>query len=378
MSRTSFDVAVILGTRPEAIKLAPVVHALRAKGLSVRLVSSGQHQELARGALESFGLEPDVDLHAMRAEQSLPDLMARLLTSLGAELESARPRLALVQGDAATTLAGALACHYLHLPCLHVEAGLRTGRLDAPWPEEMNRCLTDRLCTRHYPPTAWARQNLIREGFDPSGMVVTGQTGVDAALDIASRMPRGLPAELQGILPEDGARIVYCTEHRRENLDGAIHDVVSALHSVVSDRHDVRVILPAHPNPAVRRQLHDLVGRHERLLIISPVSYACSIWLMQHAAAIVTDSGGIQEEAPSFGVPVLVTREVTERPEGIEAGFLRISGTRPDSVIHHLQQVLDDPGLRQTLRQRSNPFGDGRASERIAEDVEHVLRAARA
>ncbi|MGH9869779.1 MAG: non-hydrolyzing UDP-N-acetylglucosamine 2-epimerase [Candidatus Polarisedimenticolia bacterium] len=370
----SFDVAVILGTRPEAIKLSPVVHALRARGLSVRVISSGQHEDLVGGALASFGLQPDADLRVMRTDQSLSDLTARLIVSLSRELESRRPRLAVVQGDAATTLAGALVCHDLRLPCAHVEAGLRTGNRNAPWPEEMNRCLTDRLCTRHYPPTEWARQNLIREGLDPSGMVVTGQTGVDAALLVAARLPRETPAELRDVLPDDGARVIYCTGHRRESLGGAIRDVVTALHAVVQERRDVRVILPAHPNPAVQRQLRDLASRHERLNIIEPVSYECSIWLMQRADAIVSDSGGIQEEAPSFGVPVLVTREVTERPEGIEAGFLRLVGTRPDSVIHHLQSVLDDADLRRSLKGRPNPFGDGRASERIADDVVTILR----
>ncbi|HET6373809.1 MAG TPA: UDP-N-acetylglucosamine 2-epimerase (non-hydrolyzing) [Candidatus Polarisedimenticolia bacterium] len=370
----SADVAVILGTRPEAIKLAPVVFALRGRGLRVRVVSSGQHRQLLDQALAAFGLKADVDLQVMREDQDLPGLTARMVTALATELAAQRPRFAIVQGDAATTFAGALACFYLKIPCGHVEAGLRSGSLEAPWPEEMNRRLTDRLCTHHYPPTEWARRNLADEGIDPSRTLVTGQTGVDAALLMSARVSDEIPVELAGFVDHDGRRLIYSTGHRRESFGGGIREVASALLAAVKQREDCRVVLPAHPNPNVGKQLAEIVGAHDRMHLIGPVSYACSIWLMRHADAIVSDSGGIQEEAPSFGVPVLVTRDVTERPEGVEAGFLRLVGTRTDSVLKHLLMVLDDPGLKQRLSSKPNPYGDGKASERIAADVQRILQ----
>jgi UDP-N-acetylglucosamine 2-epimerase len=367
------DVAVIIGTRPEAIKVAPVVSALRRSGVRVRIVATGQHRELLHQALAAFDLQTDVDLQIMQRDQDLTGLTARALTTLTGALEADRPRFALVQGDATTALAGALSCFYLKIPCGHVEAGLRSGTLQAPWPEEMNRRLVDQLCTRHYPPTEGARRNLLKEGFDPSSMLVTGQTGVDAVLQMKERTGDEVPRELAGLAGGDGVRLIYATGHRRENFSGEIRHVTSALRALVEERPEVRVIFAAHPNPSVGRQLADLIGSHERLNIIGAVSYPSSIWLMRHAHVIVTDSGGIQEEAPTFGVPVLVTRDVTERPEGIEPGFLRIVGTDTASVLGHLRSTLDDAGLRERLRTQPNPYGDGQASRRITEDVTRML-----
>ena len=366
-------VAVIVGTRPEAIKLAPVVLALRQRGVSVRIVATGQHRDLLHGALAAFDLRADVDLLTMRVGQDLAGSTARLVEALSQALQELRPTFALVQGDATSTLAGALVCFYLGIPCGHVEAGLRSGSLHAPWPEEMNRRLTDRLCTHHYPPTERARRNLLDDGIDPANTIMTGQTGVDAALLISERMDGAVPPEIAGVVRGGQELLVYATAHRRESFDGKIRDVAAALHSIVRERPDVRVVLPAHPNPNVRREIAGFVGTHDRLHIIDPVSYSCSIWLMRHAAAIVSDSGGIQEEAPSFGVPVLVTREVTERPEGVDAGFLRLVGTGAESVSQHLRAVLEDRGLKQRLRGVPNPYGDGHASRRIADDVARIV-----
>ncbi len=368
------DVAVIVGTRPEAIKLAPVVIALRRLSLNVRILASGQHRDLLDQALRAFCLRADVNLQVMRENQDLTGLTVRLLTRVTEALNEDLPRIALVQGDATTTLAGALACFYLKVPCGHVEAGLRSGDRNAPWPEEMNRRLTDGLCTHHYAPTENARRNLISEGIDPSRTLVTGQTGVDAALLMAAQMSESVPDEIAELVAGESMRLVYATGHRRESFDGGIRRVAAALRAIVQERPDVHVIFPAHPNPNVTRQLADITGTHERLHIIGPVSYACSIWLMRHADVIVSDSGGLQEEAPSFGVPVLVTRSVTERPEGVEAGFLRIVGTRTESVLLHLRSVLDDRELKQRLRAKLNPYGDGQASRRIAEDVVRILQ----
>jgi UDP-N-acetylglucosamine 2-epimerase len=270
-------------------------------------------------------------------------------------------------------MAAALAAFYLHLPCAHVEAGLRSHDRRAPWPEEMNRRLTDQLCTRYYPPTEGARRNLIAEGIDSEAILITGQTGVDAALLISRQVQSAVPSELAGVVEEDGLRLIYATGHRRESFDGGIAGVAAALRAIIQERPDVRVVYPAHPNPNVLRQLSAVVGSHERLHIIRPVSYPCSVWLMSHASVIVSDSGGIQEEAPSFGVPVLVTRDVTERPEGVEAGFLRIVGTRTERVLEQLRAVLDDATLRERLGKTSNPYGDGLASRRIADDVVRLL-----
>lgn len=368
------DVAVIAGTRPEAIKLAPVVLALRARGLDVRIVASGQHRHLLDQALTAFGLHADVDLQAMREDQDLPGLTVRLVTVLTEALIADPPRIALVQGDASTALAGALACFYLRIPCAHVEAGLRSGSRHAPWPEEMNRQLTDRLCTHHYPPTEGARRNLESEGIDPCNTRVTGQTGVDSALLVAARLGDEVPQEVASLPRDASNRLVYVTGHRRESFGGGIRDVAVAMLAIVNERPDVRVIMPVHPNPNVAREVARVVGRHERLHCIGPVSYPCSIWLIRHAAAVVTDSGGIQEEAPCFGVPVLVTRSLTERPEGLEAGFLRLVGTRTESVVQNLTAVLGDAGLKGRLEATPNPYGDGTAAPRIAADVVRILR----
>jgi len=373
LQEVTTDLAVIIGTRPEAIKMAPVVSALRASEIRVRIVATGQHQELLYQALAAFDLRADIDLQVMQPDQDLTGLTARALSGVTAALQADRPRFALVQGDATTAVAGALACFYLGIPCGHVEAGLRSGNLQAPWPEEMNRRLADQLCERRYAPTEGARRNLLKEGFDPSSLLVTGQTGVDAVLQVASRSGEEVPRELAAVVRGDGTRLVYATGHRRESFHGEIRNVVSALRALVVERPDVRVIFAAHPNPSVGRQLADLVGSHERLHIIAAVSYPGSIWLMRHAEVIVSDSGGIQEEAPSFGVPVLVTRDVTERPEGIEAGFLRIVGTRTEEVLAGLRSTLDDTGLRRRLTSVPNPYGDGQASRRIAGDVALIL-----
>lgn len=354
--------------------MAPVVSAMRASGLAVRIVASGQHRDLLHRALGAFGLRADLDLEVMREGQDLPDLTARLVDSISGALRSEPPRFALVHGDATTTMAAALACFYLKIPCGHVEAGLRSGNRYAPWPEEMNRRVTDQLCTHHYPPTRGALENLVREGVDTSHALVTGQTGVDAALLMAPRVGDAVPEEIAGLVDGNRSQLVYSTGHRRESFDGGIRSVAAALRAMVQERPECLVIFPAHPNPSVGGQLAEFVGAHERLHIIGPVSYGCSIWLMQHADAIVSDSGGIQEEAPSFGVPVLVTRAVTERPEGVEAGFLRIVGTRTDSVLQHLRSVLDDVRLKERLKTKPNPYGDGQASRRIAEDVTRILR----
>lgn len=360
------DVTVIAGTRPEAIKLAPVVHAMRETGLGVQLLATGQHRELLARALADFDLTADDDLDVMNDEQSLSELTARLMSLLPPALAAAAPRLVMVQGDTTTAFAGALAAFYAGLPCAHVEAGLRSGDRAAPWPEELNRQLADRLCTRHYAPTTRARDNLLRENIDPSSIVVTGQTGVDAALWTSGRLGETTPAELAALDIKPGRRLVYATGHRREALlSGGLAGVAEALKQSAQEFPDLVVVFAAHPNPAARRQVAGLQGL-ERVHLVEPLSYPASVWMLRRATVIVSDSGGIQEEAPSFGKPVLVTREVTERPEGVEAGFLKLVGTRTESILDALRETLRHPPA---LDGKPNPYGDGRAAMRIAEDV---------
>jgi UDP-N-acetylglucosamine 2-epimerase (non-hydrolysing) len=359
------DVSIVVGTRPEAIKCAPVVFALRERKLQVRLVASGQHAALLDDALAAFGLTADVNLHAMGDAPDLPGLTSRLIERIAADLRESPPRMVLVQGDTTTTLAAALAAFYARIQCGHIEAGLRSGRRDAPWPEELNRQLVDRLCTRLYAPTPGAREALAAEGLDA---LVTGQTGVDAALWAAAQ-PADCPAAVAKFV---GKRLVFVTLHRRENQSGGIEGVLKGVATALDSHADCVAILALHPNPDVRRAV--LTVTHSRLVVVNPLSYRDSVWTLAHAAAIVTDSGGIQEEAPSFGTPVLVARDVTERPEGLKPGFLRLVGTDPARVAKALTETLADTGARARLKALANPYGDGRAAQRIADDVARLIK----
>ncbi|MCC6572369.1 MAG: UDP-N-acetylglucosamine 2-epimerase (non-hydrolyzing) [Planctomycetes bacterium] len=366
------DIAVIVGTRPEAIKCAPVIHALRAANLSTHVLSTGQHRELLHTALADFDLTADSDLALMRDEQTLPELTARLMEALPPALAKLAPKLVIVQGDTTTAFVGALAAYYGKLPCAHVEAGLRSGNRMAPWPEELNRRLADQLCTRHYAPTECAQTALLREGIDASSIMVTGQTGVDAALWMSRKLADNQPPDVAAIHLPAGLRLVYATGHRRESLtDGGLARVAAALADIAREFPDVAVVYPVHPNPAVQRQITQLLGL-TRVHVIAPLSYAGSIWMMRNASVIVSDSGGIQEEAPSFGVRVLVTRGETERPEGVAAGFLRVVGTDKEAILGNLRETLRYPP--QHLKGKANPYGDGKAGERIAKDVRKLLK----
>lgn len=363
----SNDVSIVIGTRPEAIKCAPVILALRERGVGVRVVATGQHPELAGKALATFGLRADENL-GVAGDGGLNGLAARLLVALEAELAAHSPRLAVVQGDTTTALAGALAAFQARTPCAHIEAGLRSGRFDAPWPEEMNRVIADRLCSRHYAPTQGARENLLREGIAADSIGVTGQTGVDACSWMASKLGASPPEALAEVLP--AGRVVYVTAHRRENQGGRITEVLHGVTAALED-HGATAILAAHPNPEVQREISKVA--HERLRITPALGYAESVWLIAHADAIVTDSGGIQEEAPSFGTPVLVSRDVTERPEGLATGHLRLVGTDREGVRTALAETLKDTGIRERLKLKPNPYGDGKAAARIADDIQELM-----
>jgi len=365
-------IACIFGTRPEAIKMAPVIQAL-AKDPSTKplVVVTGQHRELLDQMTGLFGLEIAADLNVMRQGQSLGDITSAILQGLGPVLEDLAPDCVLVHGDTTTTLAASLAAFYAGIPIGHVEAGLRTGDMDAPWPEEMNRSLVTRLATMHFAPTQGAANNLIREGVDPARIEVTGNTAIDA-LGWVRETTLETPGAVDDITARfpwlDAARrLILVTGHRRENQDGGLARVAAALIRLAA-RGDVQIAWPMHPNPKVRENLAQVMAHApggEHIHMIEPLGYRAFAWLMGRAELIITDSGGIQEEAPSLGKPVLVTREVTERPEAVEAGTVRLVGTSTETIVTEATWLLDDWGIYQTMARSINPYGDGKAADRI-------------
>jgi len=364
--------AIVIGTRPEAIKMAPVVRALRARPgrFEALLVSTGQHREMLRQVLEAFDLRPDADLDVMKPGQDLFDVTAASLLGMRDVLRSARPHAVLVQGDTTTAMAAALAAFYERIPCGHVEAGLRTGNRLLPFPEEMNRLLADRLAGVHFAPTQGAADALIAEGVDRAGIHVTGNTVVDALLWVRQRLrerPVPLPvpeAELQG------RRLVLVTGHRRESFGETFRGICRAILRVVRAHPDVVVVYPVHLNPSVDGPVRELLGREPRVVLAPPVGYLQFVSLLDRAHLVLTDSGGVQEEAPSFAKPVLVMRDVTERPEGVQAGVARLVGTSEEGIFAGTSELLDDAEAYGRMARGANPYGDGRAAERIADILE--------
>ena len=359
-------VLVTLGTRPEAIKLAPVVAALRARPtLRVRILFTGQHRTLLDQVAAFFDIVPDADLQVMQPDQSLSELTGRLLAGLDAALRDERPDVVLAQGDTTTVLATGLACYYRKIPFGHVEAGLRTADLFSPFPEEGNRRLVSILATHHFAPTDESARNLAREGIPASAIHMTGNTVVDALLEVVTRqLP--LPVAL-----DEGQRLIVITLHRRESFGEPLRGVLGAIRDVLWARPDVIAVYPVHLNPNVHGLAHEILGGVPNCRLIPPVGYGEMVALMQRATVILTDSGGVQEEAPSLGVPVLVLRDTTERPEGIRAGCARLCGTTPDVIVAATLELLDSPEARARMR-APNPYGDGRASARIAEIIERA------
>jgi UDP-N-acetylglucosamine 2-epimerase (non-hydrolysing) len=361
-------VAVVVGTRPEAIKLAPLVWALRRRArLRPLLVSTGQHGLMLDQALGVFDLEPDLDLEVMRADQALTGLTARVLEGLAGALEARRPACVVVQGDTTTALAAALAGFYGRRPVAHVEAGLRSGDRLAPFPEEVNRRLVDQLSDLHFAPTAPARDQLLQEGFPAGRVHLTGNTVVDALLMAKERVRRsglavpGLPAQALR-----DHRLLLVTAHRRESFGPALESVCRAVLRLVAAHPDTVVVYPVHMNPSVDRPVRRLLGDHPRVVLLPPVPYLEFVALMDGAHLILTDSGGVQEEAPALRKPVLVLREVTERPEGVEAGVARLVGTSEDRIVEEASRLLSDPRQYAAMASGQNPYGDGAAADRIA------------
>lgn len=361
-------ILAVVGTRPEAIKMAPVIRALQsAPWAEVRVLATAQHRQMLDQVLEAFAIAPDVDLDIMAPNQTLPELTARLLSRLDEVFARERPDAVLIQGDTTTVMSAALAAFYRRIPVGHVEAGLRTGDLQNPFPEEMNRIVAGRLSRWHFAPTAGSRDNLLREGFDPASVHVTGNTVIDALLEVVQR-----DTPLPVAVPE-GKRVVLVTAHRRENFGAPFREVCEAVREL-ADRHaDVHVVYPVHPNPNVSGPAHEILSGHERITLCPPMDYLPFVAAMKRAHLILTDSGGVQEEAPALGKPVLVMRQETERPEAVDAGVVKLVGPVREAILAEASRLLDDPDAYARMAQGVSPYGDGRASARIVDILRHGL-----
>jgi UDP-N-acetylglucosamine 2-epimerase (non-hydrolysing) len=357
-------IACIVGTRPEAIKMAPVIMALRAEQWAdLRVIATAQHRALADDVLELFGIVPDVDLDLMQPEQSLSDLAARALTALDRALGEDMPDLVVAQGDTTSVMAVALACFYRHIPFAHVEAGLRSFDLQNPYPEEFNRIVASRIAALHFAPTEQACANLRREGVDDASIVVTGNTVIDALHWIAARDPQSPLA----VAPD--RRLLLVTVHRRENFGAPLRDICRALDMLLHEHPDVEVLWPVHPNPNVASFVQARLGATARVHLVAPLRYGAFVGALKQAYLVLTDSGGVQEEAPALARPVLVLRRGTERPEAIDAGVARRVGTGFDDIVAHARELLDNPAAYAAMARAVSPYGDGRASGRIVRAI---------
>ncbi len=371
----------IFGTRPEAVKMAPVVQALQQqRNIDSRVCVTAQHREMLDQVLDLFHIQPDHDLDLMRPDQSLADLTAGILTSLDPVLTKENPDWVLVQGDTTTVMAASLAAFYRGIRVGHVEAGLRTGDKRQPFPEEINRHLTTVLADLHFAPTERSRDNLLREGIPEARIRVTGNTVIDALHQIVSTET---PPQVRDWLEEwgvrpGGRRLVLVTAHRRENFGAPIQRICEAI-QVLAQRYgnDLHIVYPVHLNPNIQEPVYRLLGEVPGISLIKPVDYISLIHLIKHAAIVLTDSGGIQEEASGLGKPALVLREVTERPEGVDAGVLRLVGSNPEMIVREASRLLDDADAYAEMARVTSLFGDGKAAGRIVEAIlsapEHVL-----
>ncbi|MGY2222318.1 non-hydrolyzing UDP-N-acetylglucosamine 2-epimerase [Pseudomonas gingeri] len=355
-------IVVVVGTRPEAIKMAPVIHALkRSKQFACQVVATAQHRELLDQALWEFAIEPDLDLDMMRANQSLCVLTSRLLTRFEETLLEWRPDAVLAQGDTTTVLAVALSCFYLRIPFGHVEAGLRTGDMANPFPEELNRTMASRIARWHFAPTQKARDNLLREGIAEHAIHVTGNTVIDALLHSLGQPHEADPAS------RGDQRLLLVTLHRRESFGAPLLGICAAIRNLVERNEDIRVVFPVHPNPNVKVPVEAALGGHPRIELCPPLGYHRFIRMMKSAYLVLSDSGGIQEEAPALGIPVLVLRNETERQEAIEHGMVKLVGTRSADIVQAVQHLLDDASHYAGMIRQESPYGDGRAAERIVQ-----------
>jgi UDP-N-acetylglucosamine 2-epimerase (non-hydrolysing) len=386
MNKTKRIVALVVGTRPEVVKMAPVWFALQRSSLQPLLISTGQHREMLDQTFKVFGLKSDIDLGLMQPGQTLPDLTARVITSMAAVFRERKPAAVLVQGDTTTVLGSALAAFYERVPVGHVEAGLRTYDFDAPWPEEMNRRLADPISRWCFAPTDVSRDNLLSEKIPPERVFITGNTVIDALLMTRERLRIENPsaeavAKRTGI-PRDfavkylrpgGPPWILITGHRRESFGRGFEDICNAIGEIARRYPEVGLLYPVHLNPNVQEPVRRILGGNPRISIISPVGYEDFIWLLDRSKFALSDSGGVQEEAPSLGKPVLVMRTTTERPEGVAAGTCKLVGTDPNSIVREASLLLDDEAEYVRRSNLRNPYGDGQASKRIAEILTNDL-----
>jgi len=363
-------ILVIFGTRPEAIKLFPVVAALKADPrFRVKVCVSAQHREMLDQVLDIAGIVPDHDLDVMKPDQSLDALTAALLVGLGQVMDEVRPARIIVQGDTATAMTGALAAYYRKIPVDHVEAGLRSGSIYHPWPEEINRKIIGSMASLHFAPTETSAAALRAENVDPARVHVTGNTVIDALHWVTAKI--AAEPSLAGGLDDlkrrfAGKRIIGVTSHRRENFGGGLEAIADAIRRIAA-RGDVALIFPVHPNPNVRRVMDGALSGLANVAMIEPLDYPHFAHLLALAEIMLTDSGGVQEEAPALGKPVLVMRETTERPEGVAAGTAKLVGTDADAIVTEIFTLLDDKAAYETMARAHNPFGDGQTARRIVE-----------
>jgi UDP-N-acetylglucosamine 2-epimerase (non-hydrolysing) len=367
-------ILTILGTRPDTIKLAPVITELakHPEELQSIVLATAQHREMLDQVLSVFNIRPDYDLNIMVKDQDLYHVTSHVLDKLKKILREIKPDVILVQGDTTTTFVGALAAYYEKILIGHVEAGLRSHQKFSPYPEEMNRILTDALSDLHFAPTSVAKENLLREGVAPKSITVTGNTSIDALLMVSQRESRSGNSKLREII-SNGRRFILVTAHRRENFNEPLRDICTAISALTREFPDLDVIYSVHLNPNVKKPVNEILGATERVHLIDPPDYETFIHLMKNAYLILTDSGGIQEEAPTLGKPVIVLREVTERIEGIKAGTAVLAGTKRESIIENTARLLEDSEEYQKMAQRKNPYGDGLANERIVSVLRHHL-----
>lgn len=358
----------VFGTRPEAIKMCPAIREMqsRPEEFSPRVCVTGQHREMLRQVLDVFGIRPDHDLALMQPAQSLSQATGRMIAALEPVIAEERPDVVLVQGDTTTTFCGALAAFHARIPVAHIEAGLRTWDYQEPFPEEMNRVLTGRIAAFHFAATRQAAENLFREGVEAASVAVTGNTGIDAVLHVKRQLEAGSLRPPCDYGVPASKRLIVLTAHRRESFGAPLESICGAVRRLAR-RDDVSIVYPVHPNPNVREQALRQLAGHANIRLVDPLDYVSFVKLLCDAYLVLTDSGGIQEEAPSLGKPVLVLRDKTERPEAVEAGTARLVGPHADKIVPAAEELLDDEDAYRKMAYRHNPYGDGRAGVRIAD-----------
>ena len=370
----------VIGTRPEAIKLAPVIlHIRKYSDINIKICSTGQHKEMIAPVFALFGLKPDYDLAVMQSKQSLHQISQKILVGVSDVIEDECPDIVVVHGDTTTSLMAGLAAFYAKKQIFHIEAGLRTGDMQAPWPEEANRKLTAVLSDIHFAPTMGAKNNLLRENIDPSKIFVTGNTVIDALFIILKKLDSDKTYEenIRGKFKfiDFSKKILLVTGHRRENYGKGIENLCTALEQISSLYRDCEIVIPVHLNPVVSEPIHEKLGKISNIHLIEPLDYADFVFFMSKSYLIITDSGGIQEEAPSLGIPVLVTRETTERPEAVEAGTVKLVGTNPKNIVETASELIVNPVAYKLMSGSKNPYGDGEASSRIFNVIQQISRS---